>query len=84
MKGDFMLVALSLLLVFNISSFIKQNGVSIDDLYIKLAKGRNINYQEIEGRFIYSENNENRGKYVAKFSGNKKKVFHYTCSVFWG
>lgn len=73
MKGGFMLIMLSLLFVFNTSGFIQEKGISIDEIYLKLAKGRNVSYQKVDGEFFYPENNESGGSFIAKFFGKEKK-----------
>lgn len=73
MKGGFMLIVLSLLFVLNTSGFVQERGKNIDDIYLKLAKGRNVGYQKVEGEFIYPENNESGGSYIAKFAGKVRK-----------
>ena len=68
-----MLIMLSLLFVFNTSGFIQERGISIDEIYLKLAKGRNISYQKIDGEFIYPENTGSGGSSIAKFLGKERK-----------
>ncbi|WP_316839151.1 hypothetical protein [Pedobacter gandavensis] len=59
--------------VFGTSGFIQEKGISIDSIYLKLAKGRNISHQKIEGEFIYPENNEGGAGYIAKFIGKERQ-----------
>lgn len=96
MKEIFMLTILSLLFVFNTSSSIKQEGISINEIYLKLAKKSNVNYQKVDGEFIYPENNEKGGSYIARFftkqkaytivhtayPGVRKDVFRFNSQLF--
>lgn len=68
-----MLIMLSLLFVFNTSGFIQEKGISIDDIYLKLAKGQNVSCQKVDGEFTYPEDNESGGSYMAKFLGKERK-----------